>query len=41
MGAIIADGLVGYLYVNTDGSVTAWSSASGQYTGQVCYPSSL
>lgn len=41
VGVVITDGLVGYLYVNTSGSVSAWASTSGQYTGQVCYPSSL
>ena len=41
MSAVVADGLVGYLYVNTSGSVSAWASTSGQYTGQVCFPSSL
>lgn len=39
VGAIVTDGSVGYLYVNVNGSVSAWSSTSGQYTGQVCFPS--
>ena len=28
---------VGYLYVNSDGTLTAWSPTSGQFTGQVAY----
>ena len=41
VGAVVADGLVGYLYVNTDGSVSAWASTAGSYTGQVCFPSAV
>lgn len=41
VGVVVADGLVGYLYVNVDGSVSAWASTAGSYTGQVCFPSAL
>lgn len=41
VGAIVADGPVGYLYVSVDGSVKAWASSAGPYTGQVCFPSAI
>lgn len=41
VGVVVADGFVGYLYVNVNGSVIAWASTSGQYTGQVYYPSAI
>ena len=28
---------VGYLYVNSDGTLTAWAPTSGQYSGQLAY----
>ena len=40
VGVVVTDGLVGYLYVNVGGSVSAWAPSAGQYTGQVCFPSS-
>ncbi len=39
VGVVITDGVVGYLYVNVDGSVSAWAPSAGSYTGQVCFPS--
>ena len=41
VGVVVTDGVVGYLYVNTDGSVSAWVSTAGSYTGQVCLPSAV
>lgn len=28
---------IGYLYANTDGTLTAWAPHSGQYSGQLTY----
>lgn len=42
VGVVVTNGpvgLVGYLYVNVSGSVSAWAPTAGQYTGQVCFPS--
>lgn len=39
VGVLVTDGIVGYLYVNVDGSVSAWAPSAGSYTGQVCFPS--
>ena len=39
VGVVITGGVVGYLYVKTDGPVSAWAPTAGPYTGQVCFPS--
>ena len=41
VGVVVTDGIIGYLYVNVDGSVSAWAPTNGSYTGQVCFPSAV